>query len=304
MLLSCFIVHVLSSLSSMDVSLDIDFNIYDIDVYERKQTSFAFSVFVVLLVIDIDVSMDIDFEIFDIEFFASGNTITTANTSINFMIFDIESVTSVSGIVNIKFREKMGLSSFKGLAIRQNLGNWARVSVVVARDAKVVEKASIVDVYGREQVFFICFIKQFITTLDIIDAKVIVKASNILVAEVSMEFIEKLFAKVVVKFITFHLRLFFSTWICYITSWISVLLSVWITMILLYGMHQSLVLLLVNRMRLMEINYKGRPKVKIKQLKVLHYGQIFNEYTRIFTYVHYIIDVKFLSQRIIIRSKL
>ena len=134
------------------------------------------------------------------------------------------------------------------MTLRQNLNNWTRVSrfskitVVVVKNVekKTIEKISNIDVYEKKQMISICFIEKSVVTL------------NILV-EITMKFMKKSFTKVIEK----SFLSCFSIWIFYITSCILT--------IFLHDLHLLCALLLINKKRSFEINYKKRSKIKIKQ---------------------------------------
>ena len=155
-------------------------------------------------------------------------------------------------------RRKTFLSPFRGLALRQSLGNWARASkpsktVVAVRDIEkeAIEKASNIEVYGREQVVSTCSIEKSVVTLDTV------------VIEAIMEPMEK----PIVKAIEQPVRPCFSASFSYTTPWISAIFLHG----MLHGVLQLSTLLLANEKRPFEAKYKGRPKVKIKAA-VLHQG--------------------------------
>ena len=82
----------------------------------------------------------------------------------------------------------------------------------------------------------ICFIEKFVVTL------------NILV-KIIMKFIKKSFTKIIERFFLSC----FSIWIFYITSCILT--------IFLHDLHLFYALLLINKKRFFEINYKKRSKI-------------------------------------------
>ena len=90
----------------MNMSFNIDFNIYEFDFYERKKILLpCFITYIFFLLFIMDTRLNVDF-----------------------IIFDIESVISVLKNVNIKshvisFKKKMNFSLFKWLIICQNFSN-------------------------------------------------------------------------------------------------------------------------------------------------------------------------------------
>ena len=200
--------------------------------YEREQVLLPCSMAHVLPPLPaLDTSLDVDFNTF-------------------------ESQPPTESPASVMPRRKTFLSPFRGLALRQSLGNWARASkpsktVVAVRDTEkeAIEKASNIEVYGREQVVSTCSIEKSVVTMDTV---VIVEA----IVE-PMEPMKKPFTKAIER----PARPCFSAWIFYTTSWILA--------IFLHGMSQSFALLLTNGKRPIEAIYKGRPKVKIKAAVLL-----------------------------------
>ena len=199
------------------------------DFYEREQVPCSMAYILPSLPI-LDTSLDVDFSTFEPQLPIESPAIPMP-------------------------RKRMFLSPFKGLALRQNLGNWARASkpaAVAVRDTKkeAIEKASNIEVYGREQVVSTCSIEKSVVTLDTVVIEAIMEPTKTPVVRATR------------KPVTPQLRPCFSASISYTTPWISA--------IFLHGMPQSFTLL-TNRKRPIEANYKGRPKVKIKAA-VLHQG--------------------------------
>lgn len=118
-----------------------------------------------------------------------------------------------------RLKKKMNLSSFRGLAIRQNSSSWARVSnlpppTVVIRDTKkVIEKATDTDFYEKKKVLSTCFIERCATTSNVTFTKVVPK--NIMKPD--MKLMKKSSVETFTKPVTPHLPAI-SAWIYYTTS--------------------------------------------------------------------------------------